>query len=63
MRSLIFKVKSYQITIRIKPIYITDRIIQKITKQFANHLKGDDTDADSSLELIQKVFQLEVENK
>lgn len=42
---------------------ISDRIIQKITKQFANHLKETDTDADSSLELIQKVFQLEVETK
>lgn len=42
---------------------ISDRIIQKITKQFANHLKGHDTDANISLELIQKVFQLEVESK
>ncbi|MAU71005.1 MAG: glutamyl-tRNA reductase [Pseudozobellia sp.] len=40
---------------------ISNRIIQKITKQFANHLKGDDVDADISLELIQKVFQLEIE--
>ncbi|MEO1012311.1 MAG: glutamyl-tRNA reductase [Bacteroidota bacterium] len=39
---------------------ITDRIIQKITKQFANHLKETHNDADDSLELIQKVFQLEV---
>ncbi|WP_273568860.1 glutamyl-tRNA reductase [Maribacter halichondriae] len=39
---------------------ISDRIIQKITKQFANHLKDSNTDADDSLELIQKVFQLEV---
>lgn len=42
---------------------ISERIIQKITKQFANHLKGDDVDADNSLALIQKVFQLEVESK
>ncbi|MFK5973750.1 MAG: glutamyl-tRNA reductase [Flavobacteriaceae bacterium] len=42
---------------------ISDRIIQKITKQFANHLKDHDTDANMSLELIQKVFQLEVESK
>ncbi|PHQ59734.1 MAG: glutamyl-tRNA reductase [Maribacter sp.] len=41
---------------------ISDRIIQKITKQFANHLKDHDTDANMSLELIQKVFQLEVES-
>jgi len=39
---------------------ISNRIIQKITKQFANHLKDTSTDADDSLELIQKVFQLEV---
>ncbi|MEJ1221600.1 glutamyl-tRNA reductase [Sediminicola sp. 1XM1-17] len=42
---------------------ISDRIIQKITTRFANHLKGDDTDADISLDLIQKVFQLEIESK
>jgi glutamyl-tRNA reductase len=40
---------------------ISDRIIQKITKQFANHLKDTEVDADDSLELIQRVFQLEVE--
>jgi len=42
---------------------ISDRIIQKITKQFANHLKDTTIDSDSSLELIQKVFQLEIETK
>lgn len=42
---------------------ISDRIIQKITKQFANHLKDDNVDSDSSLELIQKVFQLELDQK
>ena len=41
---------------------ISDRIIQKITKQFANHLKDDSIDADSSLQLIQKVFQLEIDS-
>jgi glutamyl-tRNA reductase len=40
---------------------VSDRFIQKITKQFANHLKDDTIDADSSLELIQKVFQLDLE--
>ncbi len=40
---------------------ISNRIIQKITKQFANHLKDDTVDADTSLALIQKVFQLEIE--
>ena len=42
---------------------VSDRIIQKITKQFANHLKDADVDADTSLALIQKVFQLEVDLK
>ncbi len=42
---------------------ISDRIIQKITKQFANHLKDTDIDANTSLDLIQKVFQLEVDVK
>ncbi len=40
---------------------ISDRIIQKITKQFANHLKDSNADAEGSLELIQKVFQLQIE--
>ena len=39
---------------------ISDRIIQKITKQFANHLKSTDVDAEDSLQLIQEVFQLEM---
>lgn len=38
---------------------ISDRIIQKIMNQFANHLKGDSNTTDESLELIQKMFQLE----
>lgn len=42
---------------------ISNRIIQKITKQFANHLKDDTIDSDSSLALIQKVFQLELETE
>lgn len=41
---------------------VSDRIIQKITKQFANHLKDDDVDSESSLELIQKVFQLKLDS-
>jgi glutamyl-tRNA reductase len=40
---------------------ISNRIIQKITKQFANHLKDDSIDSDSSLALIKKVFQLEID--
>ncbi len=40
-----------------------DRIIQKIMNQFANHLKGDSNTTDESLELIQKVFQLEETTK
>ena len=42
---------------------ISDRIIQKITTHFANHLKGNDTDSETSLELIQRVFQLEIYHK
>lgn len=38
---------------------ISNRIIQKITTQFANHLKSSGNTSDESLELIQKVFQLE----
>lgn len=38
---------------------LSNRIIQKITTQFANHLKDSGNTADGSLELIQKVFQLE----
>ncbi len=39
---------------------VTDRIIRKITRHFANHLKDSEIDTDESLELIQKVFQLEI---
>lgn len=42
---------------------ISDRIIQKITKQFANHLKKTEVDTEDSLELIRKVFQLEIDSK
>ncbi|WKW47021.1 glutamyl-tRNA reductase [Myroides sp. JBRI-B21084] len=38
---------------------ITSRLIQKITTQFANHLKDDATEVDESIEWIGKVFQLE----
>lgn len=37
---------------------ISDRIIQKITNHFANHLKDENTSSDESIELIQKVFQI-----
>jgi glutamyl-tRNA reductase len=42
---------------------VSERIIQKITKQFANHLKKSEVDTDDSLALIQKVFQLEINSK
>ncbi|MEO9513023.1 MAG: glutamyl-tRNA reductase [Flavobacteriaceae bacterium] len=42
---------------------ISERIIQKITKQFANHLKRSEVDTEDSLQLIQKVFQLEIDSK
>ena len=38
---------------------VSNRIIQKIMKHFANHLKDDSGSNNESLELIQKVFQLE----
>ena len=38
---------------------VSDRIIQKIMNQFANHLKGDSNMTDESIDLIQKVFQIE----
>ncbi|SFR35665.1 glutamyl-tRNA reductase [Robiginitalea myxolifaciens] len=41
---------------------VADRIIHKITRQFANHLKDDGSDTDESLEWIRKVFQLESDN-
>ncbi len=40
---------------------VSDRIIHKITRQFANHLKDSENDTEESLELIRKVFQLEIE--
>ncbi|RAV28336.1 glutamyl-tRNA reductase [Sinomicrobium soli] len=41
---------------------IGNRIIQKITTHFANHLKENNASADESLELIKKVFQLDNSN-
>jgi glutamyl-tRNA reductase len=38
---------------------ISNRIIQKITNHFANHLKDDNTMVDESIDWIQKVFQIE----
>ncbi|MCM4155081.1 glutamyl-tRNA reductase [Gramella sp. AN32] len=38
---------------------VSNRIIQKIMKHVANHLKEDSESTNESLELIQKVFQLE----
>jgi len=37
---------------------ISNRIIQKITTHFANHLKNDDTMVDESISWIEKVFQI-----
>ncbi len=37
---------------------VSDRIIQKITKQFMEHLKDSETNPDQSLEVISKVFNL-----
>ncbi|MNF23886.1 Glutamyl-tRNA reductase [compost metagenome] len=42
---------------------ISNRIIQKITTHFANHLKDDNTMVDESIEWIEKVFQIEATAK
>jgi len=42
---------------------ISNRIIQKITTHFANHLKHDSTVVDESIEWIEKVFQIEANTK
>lgn len=39
---------------------ISSRIIQKITTHFANHLKDNQTSVDDSIELIERVFRLEI---
>ena len=38
---------------------ISNRIIQKITTHFANHLKDDNTMVDESIEWIEKIFHIE----
>lgn len=38
---------------------VSDRIIQKITNHFANHLRTEGSSTDESIELIQKVFQIQ----
>ena len=42
---------------------VSDRIIQKITRQVANHLKDSEFDTDESLEWIRNVFQLEIKTQ
>ena len=42
---------------------ISNRIIQKITNHFANHLKSEDTVVDESIEWINKIFQIEAFEK
>ena len=42
---------------------ISNRIIQKITNHFANHLKDQDTIVDESIEWIERVFQIEALRK
>jgi len=41
---------------------ITNNLIQKITNQFAHHLREDSNTSDESIELIKKIFQLETNN-
>jgi len=38
---------------------ISSNLIQKITNQFAHHLREDSNSSDESIELIKKIFQLE----
>jgi glutamyl-tRNA reductase len=38
---------------------ISSNLIQKITNQFAHHLREDNNSSDESIELIKKIFQLE----
>jgi len=42
---------------------LSNRIIQKITNHFANHLKDETTAVDDSIEWMSKVFQLEWEHQ
>lgn len=42
---------------------ITNNLIQKITNQFAHHLREDGNSSDESIELIKKIFQLETTNE
>lgn len=42
---------------------ISNRIIQKITNHFANHLKSDEAVVDESIEWIEKIFQIETSGK
>lgn len=39
---------------------ITSRMIQKITTQFVKHLKAEDTAVDQSIEVISKMFDIEI---
>jgi glutamyl-tRNA reductase len=42
---------------------ISNRLIQKITTHFANHLKDSDTVVDESIEWIEKIFQIEASQR
>ncbi|MGK7388679.1 hypothetical protein ACSQ9U_22160, partial [Salmonella enterica] len=42
---------------------ISNRIIQKITNHFANHLKDEETMVDESIEWIEKVFNIGANTK
>lgn len=42
---------------------VATNLIQKITNQFAHHLREDTNTSDESLELIKKIFQLETTNE
>lgn len=38
---------------------LSTQIVQKITNHFAHHLKDENNSSETSLELIQKIFQLD----
>ena len=42
---------------------ISNRIIQKITNHFANHLKDENTTVEESIEWIERVFQIDTTTK
>ena len=42
--------------------FISEKLILKITSQFASHLKSESTSIDESIAIIEKIFNLEISN-